>query len=160
MLTWLTSSIGGRALVADGWSFSRAQFYLGLAICGLVAVLVAGVFAVLYLRFNSRAVKGPEYLHEPPADLPPAIVDTLFTTAPSPAKMVATLLDLVRREVITMTKVHSPETGDPAWATHDDHALHLHRDKLASLSASERDFVYELRPHRPRGRRRPALHAA
>ena len=133
-------------LVADESSFTRQQFVAGLVADVVIAVAVVVVFAVLYRRYVPPAVKGPEYLREPPADLPPAIVDCLFTSAPTPAKMVATLLDLVRRDVIVMNKLH---TAAPAGggSTNDDRALHLRRDREASLSPAEQDFVYELFDH-------------
>jgi hypothetical protein len=127
------------------------QFLHGLVVCGFIAAAILVVYVALYRRYNSRPVKGPEYLHEPPADLPPAIVDALFTTAPTAAKMVATLLDLVRREVITMVKSDTPAERGEQWATRNDHALHLHRDKLASLTGAEQDFCYELFDHIARG---------
>jgi hypothetical protein len=113
----------------------------------VIGAVIVAVFTVLYLRYNSRPVKGPEFLHEPPADLPPAIVDALFTSAPTPAKMVATLLDLERRGVIVMNKVHSADPEGAKWTSQGDRALHLYRDRLATLSALERDFVYELFDH-------------
>lgn len=119
----------------------------GLIVCGCIGALVLAVYAVFYRRYDSRPVPGPEYLHEPPADLPPAIVDALFTTAPSSAKLVATLLDLVRRDVIVMSKVNTAEPDVDQWAARGDRALHLRRDRLATLSALERDFCYELFDH-------------
>ncbi len=135
------------ALLADTTDFTLQQFTTGLIVCACLGAILVAVYVVLYRRYNSRPVKGPEYLHEPPADLPPAIVDALFTTAPTSAKMVATLLDLVRRGVIVMNKTQTPAPGGEQWAARDDHALHLERDKLPSLLPLERDFVYELFDH-------------
>ena len=65
--------------------------------------------------------------------------------------MVATLLDLVRRDVIVMNKAALPAADGQQWATRDDHALHLRRDRLPQLSPLERDFCYELFDHIGRG---------
>ena len=135
------------AAAGDVNAFTLHQFVNGLIVTACLCAIPIAVFAILYGRYNSPPVKGPEFLHEPPADLPPAVVDALFTTAPTPAKMVATLLDLVRRDVIVMNKAALPAAGGNQWATRDDHALHLRRDRLPQLSPLERDFCYELFDH-------------
>jgi hypothetical protein len=142
---------GHGSLAVESQNFTGAQFVQGLIVCAVIGAVIVVAFAILYLKYNSRPVKGPELLHEPPADLPPAIVDALFTSAPTPAKMVATLLDLERRGVVVMSKVHSADPEGAKWTRQGDRALHLCRDRLAPLTALERDFVYELFDHIGRG---------
>jgi hypothetical protein len=101
------------------------QFAQGVMACVVIGAFIVIVYAVLYLSYTPRPVKSPEYLREPPADLPPAVVDALFTSAPTPAKMVATLLNLVRRDVIVMNKVHPNQADGGEWASQGDRALHL-----------------------------------
>ena len=74
------------AAAGDVNAFTLHQFVNGLIVTACLCGIPIAVFAILYGRYNSPPVKGPEFLHEPPADLPPAVVDALFTTAPTPAR--------------------------------------------------------------------------
>jgi hypothetical protein len=108
--------------------------------------LVAG-YALLYLRAAPRArAKPPEYIREPPSDLPPAMVGMLFDACATSDKMAATILDLVRRGVIEMSKP-GPLTSQDTRPGEDDRWLQLHRDRVAGLRQFEQELVYEVFDH-------------
>lgn len=108
--------------------------------------LVAG-YALLYLRAAPRShATQPEYIREPPSDLPPAMVGMLFDVATTPDKMAATILDLVRRGVIEMSKP-GPLTSQDTRPGEDDRWLQLHRDRIVELRQFENELVYEVFDH-------------
>ena len=109
-------------------------------------------YVILYARYTRRPPAGaPEFVREPPTDLPPALVGMLFDAAATPDEMAATLLDLVRRGAITMNSVRMTTTVAASPSNGEDRALHLHRDKVAGLSPGEQELVYELFDHIGRG---------
>ena len=76
---------------------------------GVVARFVAGaatVLAIFYGLFvwngsGRGRVKSDEYVREPPDESPPAVVALLFAETPGYPGITATLLDLVRRGVMS-----------------------------------------------------------
>jgi hypothetical protein len=143
----LSMTCAARRLATVAADLTGADVKQGFIVCAVLGAGILAVYVVLYLRYRPRPVKTPRFLREPPADLPPAVADALFTSAPTPAKMVATLLDLVRRGVVVMNKVHTPAPEGDEWASRSDRALHLRRDRLSAVSLAERVFVYELFDH-------------
>jgi len=119
----------------------------------VLATIVVAVYVVIYLSATPRAVRrAPTYLREPPSDLPPAMVGMLFDPAVTPEKMAATVLDLVRRGVITMSRP-GPLTARDTRPGDDDRWLTLHRDRTAGLRQFESELVYEVFDHIGRGDR-------
>ena len=118
---------------------------LAAAVIALAAVVV---FWVLYRRASPRSGITPlRYVTHVPSDLPPAMVGMLFVPSMTPDKLAATVLDLVRRGVITMEAAPPSPSGRPA----EDRKLVLRRDRVAGLRPFEQDFVYELFDHVARG---------
>jgi len=70
------------------------------------------------------------------------MVGMLFVPSMTPDKLAATLLDLVRRGVITMEAVPTAP-GRPSG----DRILRLRRDRTAALRPFEQGFVHELFDH-------------
>jgi len=119
----------------------------------VLATIAVAVYMVIYLSATPRAVRrAPMYLREPPSDLPPAMVGMLFDPAVTPEKMAATVLDLVRRGVITMSRP-GPLTARDTRPGDDDRWLSLHRDRTAGLRPFESELVYEVFDHIGRGDR-------
>ena len=114
----------------------------GVASAAIVVVVVT-VYGVLYRRALPRPDTTPvRYVTHAPSDLPPAMVGMLFVPSMTPDKLAATLLDLVRRGVITMEVVPTAP-GRPSG----DRILRLRRDRTAALRPFEQGFVHELFDH-------------
>ena len=66
-----------------------------------------GVLALWYLygRDPQLAVTPPEYITEPPSDLPPAVVGTLVDERADMHDIISTLVDLARRGFLTIQEV-------------------------------------------------------
>jgi hypothetical protein len=119
----------------------------------VLATIAVAVYMVIYLSTAPHAVRrAPMYLREPPSDLPPALVGVLFDPAVTPEKMAATVLDLVHRGVITMSRPGSLTARDTRPGD-DDRWLSLHRDRTAGLRPFESELVYEVFDHIGRGDR-------
>jgi len=133
-------------LIADGNLPTDRLTSRGLEFL-LFAVVVIAVYSVLYIRATPRAFHAlPKYIHEPPSDLPPALVGMLFDTTPTSDKMAATVLDLVRRGVIEM-QTPDQTTGLGIRLSRDDRLLLLHRERTAGLQQFEQEFIYEVFDH-------------
>lgn len=83
---------------------------------GLLALVPAGLLgAFAYMRFGREHGTGtaPEYVHEPPDDLPPALVPSLLAqrVVAGGEQLAATLFELVRRGRFTMTHVTREESS-------------------------------------------------
>ena len=90
------------------WQTIQAQkqvYNLGFGVLG-VLILVVGLLVVyvLWLRSGRDPSVGvvPEYLTEPPSDLPPGLVGTLIDERADLQDIIATLVDLARRGAIDM----------------------------------------------------------
>jgi hypothetical protein len=119
----------------------------------VLATIAVAVYVALYVSAVPRAARrAPTYLREPPSDLPPALVGMLFDPAVTPEKMPATLLDLVRRGVITMSRP-GPLTARDTRPGDDDRWLTVHRDRMTGLRRFESELVYEVFDHIGRGER-------
>jgi hypothetical protein len=136
----------GIALTGD--RVARDELDRSMALVAVLAPLLLAAYFALYMRYVKRAPPStPQFLHEPPADLSPAMVGMLFSPEPTADKMAGTLLDLVDRGVVEMrvAALTGSRTGDPAGG--DDRVFHLHRERLGELSLGERDLVYEVFDH-------------
>lgn len=123
------------------------EIWTGLVRFLFIAVAVIVGYVVVYRRYVPRPpATTPEFVREPPADLPPALVGLLFNSGPSPEKLAATLLDLVRRGILDMQPVRHPGLA-PDDSGRDDRLLCRHRDRLRELRPFEAVFVYELFDH-------------
>jgi len=108
---------------------------VGFVALGIAALVggVLGVYALWMLRGRDPAVGAvPEYLSEPPSDVPPGLVGTLVDEKADLQDIIATLVDLARRGFIEMEERESklfglttghnyvyrrlPEAGDPTRA--------------------------------------------
>ena len=89
----------------------RPIFNLGL---GALAVLILGGGLLgIYFLWSGRGRDPdvgpvPEYLSEPPSDLPPGVVGTLLDEQADMQDIIATLVDLARRGVIEMQEIDRP----------------------------------------------------
>ena len=118
---------------------------------GLVTMVIAAAIVAVYWVLYRRAVprppaSPPRYLTHDPAGLPPAMVGMLFVPRMTSETLAATLLDLVRRNVILMSGP-SERPLDPFAASDDARILRLRRDRVAGLRLFEREFVYEIFDH-------------
>lgn len=105
----------------------------------------AGFFALfgMFLR-RPIAVPRDSYLHEPPSALAPAVVATLFTNFEWGGTLAATLLDLIRRKVLTLSDAgERPVPGQFGQAT-TDHVLCLDRARCPELEPLEWHLVWLL----------------
>lgn len=90
----------------------RPMANLGL---GAVALLLlgGGLFGVYFLWSSKgrdpKVGPVPEYLSEPPSDLPPGIVGTLLDEQADMQDIIATLVDLARRGAIDMQEVEKSQ---------------------------------------------------
>lgn len=140
ILSLLTASSSGAQLRPD-------EIWSGLVGFLVISAVVIAGYVVLFRRCVPRApATTPEFLREPPTDMPPAVVGLLFNSGPSPEKLAATLLDLVRRGIIEMQPVRRPSLA-PDDSGRDDRLLCLRRDRLGELRPFEAVFVYELFDH-------------
>ncbi len=100
------------AMAVPPW---QAEFDRTIAlqpIFGLIALIVSGLiliggFVWLFLKYSSHKrglppIVVPEYLSEPPSDLPPAVAATLLDETVSTADVMATIFDLARRGLIVI----------------------------------------------------------
>ena len=77
---------------------------LFIAIAGLV-----GLYLLWYSRGRDRPVGlVADYLAEPPSDLPPGVVGTLLDEQADMEDIIATIVDLARRGILTMQEVEEP----------------------------------------------------
>jgi hypothetical protein len=140
ILSLLAASPGDDVLHPD-------EIWTGLVRFLFIAVAIIVGYVIVYRRYVPRpSATTPEFVREPPADLPPAIVGLFFNTGPSPEKLAATLLDLVRRGIVDMQLVRPPGAA-PDDDSRDDRALRLHRERVGELRPFEADFIYELFDH-------------
>lgn len=75
-------------------------------------IVVAGLVG-LYLLWYSRGRDRPvglvaDYLAEPPSDLPPGVAGTLLDEQADMEDIIATIVDLARRGILTMQEVEEP----------------------------------------------------
>src|SRR5258708_32674781 len=81
---------------------ATAQPIISLLMLVLAGLLVIGGPLFVFIRYQThgrdpQAVAVPEYLAEPPGDVPPAVVATLLEEQPDMHAILGTLVDLARR---------------------------------------------------------------
>ncbi|RME49579.1 MAG: DUF2207 domain-containing protein, partial [Chloroflexi bacterium] len=97
----------------SGTTTDTYQVLLNL-LAGFIGVFIAVVGTVgLFLLWYTRGRDAPvpmvaEYLPQPPSDLPPGVVGTLLDETADMEDIIATLVDLARRGVISMQEVQEP----------------------------------------------------
>ena len=84
-----------------------------LSFCALGLLLTlggpAGLYALWYRRGRNKAVpRVAEYLPEPPDDLAPGLAGTLLDESADMEDILATIVDLARRRVISITEEEKP----------------------------------------------------
>jgi hypothetical protein len=100
-------------------------------------LLIGGPLLVLVLwyvrgRDPQLSVVVPEYISEPPDDLPPAVVGTLIDEKADMQDIVSTLIDLARRGYLTMTEED------------DDHLFSRTEKSTKDLRPFEEQFVKDI----------------
>ncbi|MCD6289413.1 MAG: DUF2207 domain-containing protein, partial [Anaerolineae bacterium] len=86
---------------------------INLLMIAIGLLLVVGGPAVLYLLWYTRGRDAPvklpaDYLIDPPSDIPPGVAGTLVDERADMEDIIATIVDLARRGVITIEEVHEP----------------------------------------------------
>jgi hypothetical protein len=153
---------------------------LGVISMLLLAVGPLGVLLLWYLRGRDPELKivVPDYISEPPDDLPPAVVGTLVDEKADMQDIVSTLIDLAQRGYLTMTEEeddHIYKKSDKSseglrpfeqrflkdfFGRSDEKALSSLRYKFANKLPKLRTMVYQelvdeaLVPNSPHGVRR------
>ncbi len=82
---------------------ARANLFFGAATLVLFFFLPGGLYLVWYLKGRDpKAGPVPEYLTEPPSDLPPGLVGVLIDEKADLRDITATLFDFARRGLVTL----------------------------------------------------------
>jgi hypothetical protein len=116
----------------------------------IAGVVVAAVYVAGYMVLFGRLLRRPEkvrydeYAREPPADLPPVLVATLFGTYERGELAAATLLDLIGRGVIALQDAGSRPVGYEVAPAVEDHLLRLDRSRCPYLRPIEWHLVWLL----------------
>ncbi len=112
---------------------------------GLVAVLLAlggplGVYLLWYVRGRDPKVADvPEYVTEPPGDLPPGILGTLIDERADMQDVVASIVDLARRGYMT---IEESETKGFLGLGSTDFVFHKTKDEFSELNDYEREIMH------------------
>ena len=123
-----------RRLWDQRWRPVANVLTLALGLLILVGGL-GGLFLLWYTRGRDKPVpEVAEYLPEPPSDLPPGLVGTLLDETADLQDIMATLLDLARRGVLTIE-----ERRDALG--NRDFVFHLNGDTLEDVRPFERKVV-------------------
>ena len=111
---------------------------IGLVLFVIALLLLIGgpllVLALWYVRGRDPqlSVVVPEYISEPPDDLPPAVVGTLIDEKADMQDIVSTLIDLARRGYLTMTEED------------DDHLFSRTEKSTKDLRPFEEQFMKDI----------------
>ena len=131
-----------------------------LAACALALVPAGLLGGFAYWRFGREHATGtaPEYVHEPPDDLPAALVPSLLAqrVVAGGDQLAATLFELVRRGRFTMTHVTREESSFAGLRHKEIDDVDLARgDESIELAVVEKPVAADLRQaHRARARSR------
>jgi hypothetical protein len=113
-------------------------------IVGLLAVLLAlggplGVYLLWYARGRDPKIPDiPEYITEPPDDLPPGILGTLIDERADMQDVVASIVDLARRGYLTIQE--SEAQGFLGLAS-TEFVFHKTKDDYSELNDYEREIM-------------------
>jgi hypothetical protein len=133
-----------QASVDQEESFNRTWRPVLNLLVGLIAVLLAlggpiGVYLLWYTRGRDPKVAGiPEYITEPPDNLPPGILGTLIDERADMQDVVASIVDLARRGYI---KIEETETEGFLGLGSSDFVFHKTNDDLGELTDYEREIM-------------------
>jgi uncharacterized membrane protein YgcG len=86
---------------------------INIVLLGLSLLIGLGGILFVLVRYLTRGVDPklvsvPEYLSEPPSDLPPAVVGTLMDESADLRDVMSTLLDLARRGYLVIEEIQTP----------------------------------------------------
>ena len=120
----------------------RVRPVLNLLLGGLGVLLAVGAPAAVYLLWFLRGRDPevgpiPEYLSEPPSDLPPGVIGSLVDESADMKDVVASLVDLARRGYIEMEEV---QTKGSFGIKETDHTFRKLKDD-GDLTKFERDLM-------------------
>jgi uncharacterized membrane protein len=132
---------------------AHVRFWVTLWLAGLILIPLA--WLPFFIRAWRRAGKDyrfddiPPYVHEPPSDLPPALMESLLRDGevPTPRAFTATIFDLARRGVLRIEDVSTERHGFFGPKTSVETNLTLIRDyrpdaSLASFEKAVLDLLF------------------
>lgn len=134
-----------QASVDRSESFDRTVRPVLNLLVGLVAVLLAlggplGVYLLWYTRGRDPKVGDiPEYVTEPPGDLPPGVLGTLIDERADMQDVVASIVDLARRGYLT---IEESETQGFLGLGSTDFVFHKAKDNLSDLNDYEKKIMH------------------
>ncbi|HEC22895.1 MAG TPA: DUF2207 domain-containing protein, partial [Chloroflexi bacterium] len=109
----------------------------GLGLLLLVGGLMGVYFLWLFAGRDPRVGSVPEYLTEPPSDLPPGLAGTLVDEKADTQDIIATLLDLARRGAIVMEEREGEVFGLSSLASRG-FVFHREKDFAGPLRSYEK----------------------
>lgn len=149
-----------RRLETEARKTDREHFWIRLWLLGLLVLPL--LWLPFFLRVWRRAGRDyrfddiPPYVHEPPSDLSPALVETLLREgeAPTARAYTATIFDLARRGFIEIEDVRVEKHGLFGPKTSVDTNLTLRREyrgdgALLPFEKAVLDSLFELAWHEP-----------
>lgn len=123
----------------------RPVLNLGLGVVSIL-LLGGGLFGVYMLWVtrgrDPKAGPVPEYLSEPPSDLRPGVVGTLLDEQADMQDIIATLVDLARRDVIHMQEVE--EVGFLGLTTTKNFVFHRIPENEQDLQPYEKTLIKKM----------------
>jgi uncharacterized membrane protein len=123
------------------------NLFLGFTGLFIIASGIVGLFVLWYTRGRDAPVPlVADYLPHPPSDLPPGVVGTLLDETADMQDIIATIVDLARRGVITMQEVQ--EKGFLGIGARTDFVFEQ-RDHTEPLRSYENRLLQELFRGRP-----------
>lgn len=118
---------------------------------GLVAILLAlggplGVYLLWYLRGRDPNIPDiPEYITEPPGDLPAGVLGTLIDERADMQDVVASIVDLARQGYLT---IEESESKGFMGLGSSDFVFHKQKEDVSALNEFERQIVNGIFPGR------------
>jgi hypothetical protein len=134
-----------QASVDQAESYDRTIRPILNLLVGLVAVLLAlggplGAYLLWYTRGRDPNVRDvPEYITEPPDELPPGILGTLIDERADMQDVVASIVDLARRGYMT---IEESETQGFLGLGSSDFVFHKVNDDYSELNDYEREIMH------------------
>lgn len=132
---------------APAWQAIEAQKQVFDLVFGALGVLILLVGLVVVYLLWARSGRDPsvgavpEYLTEPPSDLPPGLVGTLIDERADLQDIIATLVDLARRGVIDMQEQTHKTFGIVSTS---DFIFHKRSDFTGTLRSYETALINEV----------------
>jgi len=123
----------------------RPVLNLGLGVASIL-LLGGGLFGVYMLWVtrgrDPKVGPVPEYLSEPPSDLRPGVVGTLLDEQADMQDIIATLVDLARRDVIHMQEIE--EVGFLGLTTSKNFVFHRIPENEQDLQPYEKTLIKKM----------------